>query len=341
MNIKVYAPLIGEGVEELNLVAWKKKPGDPVQEGEGLVELESDKVTTEVPSPATGRIVELLAQAGDTVRAGEAIALIDGASVEAQAAPVAQAEAAAAGAMGPGPIPIAPGALRPHSLIRRRIAQRMIDSQRSSAHVLTVAEADMGAVVAHLEASKAGFRGEGIKLSLSAYFVHALARALRRFPEMNSSWAEEGSILYPDVNVGIAVSLGDEGLIVPVLKRADTLGLAEIARGIARLAAEAREGRLAAEDVQGATFTLTNYGATGSLLAAPIIDQPQVGILGTGSVQKRPVVVADSSGADSIAIRPMVYLSLVFDHRAMDGEAAGSFLRSVKEGLEAWGRVGT
>jgi 2-oxoglutarate dehydrogenase E2 component (dihydrolipoamide succinyltransferase) len=154
---------------------------------------------------------------------------------------------------------------------------------------------------------------------------------------MNSSWSEEGMILHPEVNVGLAVSLGDGGLIVPVLRRADALDLAETARGVERLASAARAGSLGNDDVKGGTFTLTNYGTTGSLIAAPIINQPQIGILGAGSLQKRPVVIAGPDGADAVAIRTMVYLSLVFDHRAMDGEAASRFLRGVKEGLEGWG----
>ena len=153
---------------------------------------------------------------------------------------------------------------------------------------------------------------------------------------MNASWTDEHMILHPDVNIGLAVSLGDGGLIVPVLKRADELDLFETARGVDALAEAARAGRLGNEDVKGGTFTLTNYGTTGSLIAAPIINQPQIGILGTGTLQKRPVVLTNPEGVDAIAIRTMVYISLVFDHRALDGEAASIFLRSVKEGLENW-----
>jgi 2-oxoglutarate dehydrogenase E2 component (dihydrolipoamide succinyltransferase) len=338
VNVKVFAPLIGEGVEELTLVSWKKKVGDSVKEGEELVELESDKVTTEVPSPATGRIAALLAEAGTLVRAGQAIALLE----EGAIGPAASDEAAAAAKPEPAPTAGPEGAsaaLRPHSLLRRRIAERMIESQRTSAQVFTVAEADLSAVVAHRAAHKEAFAGEGVRLTLSAYFVSALARALRLFPEMNSSWSEEGMILHPEINIGVAVSLGgglSGGLIVPVIRRADALSLMETAHEIERLANAARSGTLGSLDVKGGTFTLTNYGATLSLFAAPIIDQPQIGILGTGSLQRRPVAVMGSDGVESIAIRPMVYLSLVFDHRAIDGEAAGLFLRGVKEGLEAW-----
>jgi pyruvate/2-oxoglutarate dehydrogenase complex dihydrolipoamide acyltransferase (E2) component len=326
VKVQVIAPLIGEGVEELNLVAWKKKVGEAIAEGEELVELESDKVTTELPSPAGGRILELLAAEGETVAVGAVIAIIEGVAAGEAAAPSPAATATQSAAE-----------IRPHSILRRRIAERMIASQMTSAHVLTVAEADMSAVAAHRAANKDAFAKEGIKLTFSAYFAYALGRALRRFPEMNSSWSEEGMILHPDVNLGIAVSLGDGGLIVPVLKKADALDLKETAQGIERLASAAREGALGNDDVKGGTFTLTNYGTTGSLIAAPIINQPQIGILGAGSLQKRPVVIAGPDGADAVAIRAMVYLSLVFDHRAMDGEAASRFLGMIKEALEAWG----
>ena len=171
---------------------------------------------------------------------------------------------------------------------------------------------------------------------MSAYFVAALASALRKHPEFNSSWVEEGMIIHREINIGVAVSLFEEGLIVPVIRRADTLSLAETAQAIARLAAAARAGKLGAEEVKGGTFTLTNHGGGGSLFALPIINQPQIGILGTGVMQKRAVVMTSPQGQDSIAIRPMLYLSLVFDHRALDGESADRFLRSVKEALEGW-----
>ena len=396
MTTNVLAPLIGEGVEELSVVAWKKKPGELVAEGEALVELESDKVVTEVPSPASGRVAELLASEGDTVRVGSVIAAIAAAeAADEKAAPngpvkalplgpsaragflsplvrklVAEhsvdpariagtgvggrvtkedvlafvaARARAAGAhVSAGPAAANAGAAasgplhRPHSILRKRIAERMIASQMTSAHVLTVAEADMSAIVAHRAANKEAYAKAGVKLTLSAYFVWALARALRGFPDMNASWADDHMILHPDVNIGLAVSLGDGGLIVPVLKKADELDLLATAKGVDALAEAARTGRLDNESVKGGTFTLTNYGTTGSLIAAPIINQPQIGILGTGTLQKRPVALTSADGIDSIAIRTMVYISLVFDHRALDGEAASRFLGVVKSFLESW-----
>jgi 2-oxoisovalerate dehydrogenase E2 component (dihydrolipoyl transacylase) len=365
MTAKVFAPLIGEGVEELSIVAWKKKLGDPVKENESLVEVESDKVVTEVPSPASGTLLEILVQAGDKVPVGGILAIVGSEVEKAEERPdEAGASRPASGFLSPLVRKIAAensvdpalvpgtgaggrvtkedilafvaarqgggrqggsskaetpeGERRPHSALRRKIAERMIRSQLTSAHVLTVMEADMSAVVAHRAANKDAYSSEGVRLTLSAYFVAALASALRKHLTVNSSWSEEGMILHSDINIGLAVSLG------------------EIARGIESLAIAARAGKLTNGDVTGGTFTLTNYGMGASLFASPIINQPQIGILGTGSLQKRAVVVTSPEGVDSIAIRPMVYLSLVFDHRALDGESADRFLGSVREGLENW-----
>ena len=334
MTSKVFAPLIGEGVEELSIVEWKKKLGDSVEEGEALVEVESDKVVTEVTSPAAGILLEMMAQGGDTVRAGSVLALV-GSEGEA-AVPIGETASLDHGASASADVGASAGGRRPLGALRRKIAERMIQSQRTSAHVLTVMEADMGAVVTHRAANKEAFAAQGIRLTYSAYFVSVLAAALRRQGGVNASFSEAGMILHSEVNVGIAVSLGEEGLIVPVVRKTDTLSLGEIAREIDRLATAARAGKLGNDDVRGGTFTLTNYGTGDSLIAAPIINQPQIGILGTGALQKRAVVATSPEGMDSIVIRPMIYLSLVFDHRALDGESGGRFLGLIKEGLENW-----
>jgi 2-oxoglutarate dehydrogenase E2 component (dihydrolipoamide succinyltransferase) len=335
MSRKIFAPLIGEGVDEISVIAWKKNVGEFVNEGESLLEIESDKVTTEVPSPASGRLLEILVQAGGIAKAGGVVAILaDEETGSPSAAPAMLA--ASPPAVSPPLAPKAEVDHRPHGALRRKIAERMIESQRTSAHVLTVMEADLGAIVAHRAANKGLYAAQGARLTLSAYFVAALASALRLRPDVNSSWGEDGMTLHPDINIGFAVSLGEAGLIVPVVKKADASSLAEIARGIDALATAARAGTLSPEDVRGGTFTLSNHGTGGSLLASPIINQPQIGILGTGAMQKRAVVVTDAEGIDSIEIRPMVYLSFVFDHRALDGDSADSFLRSVKAALESW-----
>jgi pyruvate/2-oxoglutarate dehydrogenase complex dihydrolipoamide acyltransferase (E2) component len=212
----------------------------------------------------------------------------------------------------------------------------MTESLNTSAHVLTVMEADLSRVEAHRRLNKPLFAQDGVRLTLTAYFISAITSALKAYPKVNSSWTEEGLLIHPDINIGMAVSLGEEGLIVPVIKNADTLSLLGIARQVNDLAERARAKKLKPEEVRGGTFSLTNHGMSGSLFASPIITQPQVGILGTGLVQKRAVIITDEQGNDSIAIRPMVYLSFVFDHRVLDGEGADNFLGKVKETLESW-----
>ena len=212
----------------------------------------------------------------------------------------------------------------------------MLQSRDISPHVLTVMEADMSRVAAHRAANKNSFSADGIKLTYTAYFISAIAAGLKTYPLVNASWTDEGILLHPEINVGMATSLGEEGLIVPVLRRADELSLLGIARAVNDLSERARTKKLLPEEVRGGTFTLTNHGISGSLFAMPIINQPQVGILGVGAIQKRAVVVTDASGNDAIAILPMVYLSFVFDHRILDGASADAFLAKVKDTLEDW-----
>jgi 2-oxoglutarate dehydrogenase E2 component (dihydrolipoamide succinyltransferase) len=230
------------------------------------------------------------------------------------------------------PTPGVPGDLVQLSVMRKRIAEHMVMSKLHTApHVTTVFEADMSAVVAHRDANKADFTRRGVNLTFTAYFVAATARALRAHPMVNSQWTDEGILLKPEVNIGMAVAI-DDGLIVPVIKNADELSLPGLARQINDLAARARSGQLRPEEVQGGTFTITNHGVAGSLFATPIINQPQSGILGVGAIQKR-VIVLDN---DAIAVRPMVYLSLTFDHRVLDGASADWFVAEIVKTLEHW-----
>lgn len=222
------------------------------------------------------------------------------------------------------------------SPMRRAIAVRMLASKHTSPHVTTVMEADLQRVIAHYNNNKQAFARDGVKLTYTAYFTAAAVQALRAFPLVNSSWSDAGIQLHPHINLGLAVSLGEEGLIVPVLKGAQELSLIGLARAIGDLATRAREHRLQPQDVRDGTFTITNHGISGSLFATPIINQPQCAILGVGAIQKRVVVIEDPNGGDSIAIRPMVYLSLTFDHRILDGASADGFLDKVVQVLENW-----
>ncbi len=414
MPTKVTVPLLGEGVEEVTIVDWLKAEGEAVEEFEGLVVVETDKVTTEIPSPTTGTVLKIIIpNEGETVGVGTLLAWIgqpdesipaqsadESPGAEAQAQPAAAEPAPKVAAApkgsperprpeaggrdlgfispvvariasqhqvnlsqvngsgrggritkkdvlafiesGPTPPPSSPashlpGDILPHSLTRRRIAEHMVMSKRTSPHVTTLMEVDLSRVIAHRSANKTAFARDGARLTFTAYFAAATAEALRAFPMVNASWSEAGIILHPEINIGMATDLGDEGLIVPVIRRADELSLLGLARAINDLAERARMNRLKPNEVQSGTFTITNHGISGSLLAMPIINQPQCAILGVGAMQKRVVVRTDKLGNDTIAIRPMAYLTLTFDHRILDGAGADHFLAKVVTALERWG----
>ena len=417
MAIKVLVPRLGEGVEEVTITKWLKNVGDSIDELDPLLEVNTDKVDTEIPAPASGVILSIAVSEGQAARVGELLAIIgrpgeaiEGAPsqpenpVSLPTTPAAYPDAPLTGLkeMGfispvvakiaaehgvnlgqvPGsglggritkhdvltfvekgqhlesietnpsfpqsgiaraaPIPQTPVLTRPgdtlikHTLMRKSIAEHMLASKQTSPHVLTVMEVDMSRVVAHRNANKETFARNGASLTYTAYFLSAIVAGLRAYPLVNSSWSEAGVTIHAAIQIGMATSLGEEGLIVPVIKAADGLSLLGMARAVNDLAARARSKKLQPDEVKGGTFTLTNHGVSGSLLAMPIINQPQCGILGVGALQKRAVVLTDASGNDSIAIRPMVYLSFVFDHRILDGASADWFLAKVKETLEKW-----
>jgi 2-oxoglutarate dehydrogenase E2 component (dihydrolipoamide succinyltransferase) len=224
--------------------------------------------------------------------------------------------------------------LVPISPIRRAIAEHMVRSRRTAPHVTTVAEVDVSRISAHRERCKADFERQGVRLTFTPYFVHASVAGLQAVPIVNASYADEGILMHQRIHVGVAVAL-DEGLIVPVIRDADEKNLLGLARAVGDLSERARSRRLQAGETQGGTFTITNHGVGGSLFAMPIINQPQAAILGVGAIQKRAVVLTQD-GVDAIAIRPMCYLSLTFDHRLIDGATADQFLMAVKQFLEGY-----
>jgi 2-oxoglutarate dehydrogenase E2 component (dihydrolipoamide succinyltransferase) len=223
--------------------------------------------------------------------------------------------------------------------MRRAIATHMVDSMlRTAPHVTSVFDADLTAVLRHKEEYRdAGDRptGRPPRLTLTAYFVKAAAVAAQVVPQINSRWHDDALEILPSVDIGVATALGDEGLIVPIVRRAHELDLEEIAAALEELTAHARAGTLAREDVIGGTLTITNHGVSGSLMATPIINQPQSAIVGIGRLEKR-VKVVTVDGQDSIQIRPMVYVTLTIDHRALDGYQANRYLSAFVETLEEW-----
>lgn len=224
----------------------------------------------------------------------------------------------------------------PHNAIRRRVAEHMARSVAEAPHVTTLFEADLTQVLAHRAHNAAAYRSRGTHLTLTAYFVSACAKALQTHREVNATFHHEALELHRDINIGVGTALGDQGLIVPVIHRAQSLDLFEIAQRLERLVAAARAGKLAAEEVRGGTFTISNHGVGGSLLAAPIIiNQPQVAILGVGKVQRR-VCVLPVGDDEEIGIRSMCYLTLTIDHRALDAFQANAFLSSIVSTLQEW-----
>jgi 2-oxoglutarate dehydrogenase E2 component (dihydrolipoamide succinyltransferase) len=239
-----------------------------------------------------------------------------------------------------GVIPAGAGDIRshfvPHDRMRLAIAQNMHASVTQAPHVTAVFEADFSAIMAHREAHKAAFAKKGVKLTYTAYLVAAAAEAMKVAPAINSRWHDDRLELYDDINIGVGTALGTKGLIVPVLRKVQTLSLKGVAAGLDELIEKARREKLTAADIKGGTFTISNHGVSGSLFAAPIIiNQPQSAILGVGKLEKR-VVVREVGGQDAIQIRPMAYVSLTIDHRVVDGHQTNAWLTRFVEVLESW-----
>ena len=420
---EVTLPALGESVTEGTVTRWLKEVGEQVEVDEPLVEVSTDKVDTEVPSPVAGTLLEIRIQEDEDAEVGQVLAIIGDASAAAPApaapaapAPVAEAPAAAApaaetpapaagvpatadgeayvtplvrklakdnnidlstvkgtgvggrirkqdvqaaiaakGSAAPAAASAAPAAAAgaskaPHTFevspkrgtvektarIRQVIAKRMRESLDTSTQLTQVTEVDMTRVAQLRAKAKDGFLArEGAKLTFLPFFAQAVTEALQQHPALNASMTEDlKQITYPDSeNIAIAVDT-PKGLLVPVIRNASDLGIAGLAKAIADLGGRARTGDIAPEELAGSTFTITNIGSFGALFDTPIINQPNVAILGTGSIVKRPMVVKDVDGNDSIAIRSMCYLSLTYDHRVVDGADAGRFLYTLKTRLE-------
>jgi 2-oxoglutarate dehydrogenase E2 component (dihydrolipoamide succinyltransferase) len=224
----------------------------------------------------------------------------------------------------------------PHTGMRRSIAQHMVQSVAVAPHVTTVFEADLSAIVAHREAHRAGFEADGIKLTYTAYFVRASVAALHAVPEANSRWHDDALELFDDCNIGVATALPKGGLILPVIHRAQTLDLRATAERLQDLTQRARDGALSPNEVRHGTFSISNHGVSGSLVAAPIvIPQPQSAILGIGKLERRPVARMRGE-AEVVEVRPMCYVTLTIDHRVLDGYQANTFLARWVEEIEGW-----
>ena len=397
--IEVRVPDEQEGTKAV-VRAWLRQVGDIVFENEPLVELETDKVTQEVPSPTAGVLAEIVLDTDAEAVPGALLARIETngtpAKAGAQGAATATPSSAAAADAAPGPRP-APGnsevetRLSPsvrraclqngidpagltgtgrngrvtredvdraiasatvasvgepataqprqfspqdvrHDRMRLTIAENMVKAVSEAPHVTAVFEADFTAIAAH----KAAMASKGVKLSYTAYIVKAAAEAMAVAPAINGRWEKDRIAISPTIDIGVGTALGEKGLVVPVVKDAGSLTLEQIGARLDHLTRCAREGKLERADVSGGSFTISNHGVSGSLLAAPIIlHQGQAAILGIGKLEKR-VVVRDIAGQDAILVRPMAYVTLTIDHRVVDGHQTNAWLTRFVEILENW-----
>ena len=395
MTVEIKVPAMGESVTEATISKWFKKEGDSVKRDEPLLELETDKVTVEVPSPADGAIESISALAGATVQVGALLgAIAEGKAGAAAAKPAAKAEAPKAEAPKPAAAPAAaksdapamPSAKRiaaesgvavasvagtgkdgrvtkgdmlgalaarssapqpaaaapsgprhneareekvPMTRLRKTIALRLKESQNTAAQLTTFNEVDMTAVMGLRASYKDAFeKKHGVKLGFMGFFAKAVVAALRDLPSINAE-IEGDNIIYKNYyDLGVAVST-ERGLVVPVVRDAQNLSLADIEKAIVDFGTRARDNKLKLDELQGGTFSITNGGVFGSLMSTPILNSPQSGILGMHKIQPRPMAIGDK-----IEIRPMMYLALSYDHRIVDGREAVTFLVKVKENLE-------
>lgn len=433
---EVTLPALGESVTEGTVTRWLKEVGEEVAVDEPLVEVSTDKVDTEVPSPVAGTLLEIRIQEDEDAEVGQVLAIIGDASAAAPAAPAAPAPVAEAPAAAPAPVAEAPAAPAPVAeapaveaagngeayvtplvrklakqegidlstikgtgvggrirkqdvqaaaeakkaaapaaapvaaaapaaaatapaaaaapaapkvelsskrgttekapRIRQTIAKRMVESLTTSAQLTTVQEIDLTRLVALRNKAKAGFEArEGAKLTFLPFFTKAVTEALQQFPQFNSSMSEDlKEITYhASENIGLAVDT-PKGLLVPVVKDAGDLNIAGLAKKIGDVAKRARDGQVGPEELSGSTFTISSTGQQGGVFFTPIINQPNVAILGIGSTNKRPAIIQDAEGNDVIAVRSLAYFSLTYDHRVVDGADAGRFLQFLKNRLE-------
>ena len=335
MKKEVQVPSVGESITTGIIVSWLKHNGDRVDEGDTLYELETDKAVLDIPSPAAGTL-EILIDEGTEVSIGQTVALLG----ETETAPPPTIEEVKPPQTPPPSVtPVTPtetpvtGERRteriPMSGIRKKTAERLVKATQNAACLTTFNEIDMQKVIDIRTHYKEQFQKEhGIKIGFMSFFVRACCQALKDFPVINTQLDGDDILYNYFYDIGVAVSI-DKGLIVPILRGADTLHFAEIEASIASFGELARNKKLLPDELKGGTFTITNGGVFGSLLSTPIPAWPQSAILGMHTIKKRPVVVDDR-----IAVRPMMYVALTYDHRVIDGREAVRFLVRIKDFIE-------
>ena len=377
MSTEIKVPVLPESVADATVAVWHKQPGDSIQRDENLVDLETDKVVLEVPSPVDGVVTKIVRDSGETVTSGELLGVIEEGEVAAAAEPAEEAQAAVVTEEKAAAVPDtaklspaarrvaeeaqadvsqlagtgrggritkgdvinyvrdgAPAGPRPEERVkmtrlRSRVAERMKQAQNTAAILTSFNEVDLHAVMELRKKYKEEFlQKHDVKLGLMSFFVKAVCDALRKYPIVNASLEGDEIVYHGFQDIGIAVST-ERGLMVPIIRNAEHMTLADAERGIREFAGRARDGSITLEDLQGGTFTITNGGTFGSLLSTPLLNPPQSAILGMHTIKQRPAVVDGE-----IVARPMMYIALSYDHRIIDGKDAVLFLVAVKDALE-------
>ena len=378
MSIEVKVPVLPESVADATVAAWHKKPGDSIRRDENLLDLETDKVVLEVPSPVNGVLGKIVRDSGETVPSGELLGVIEEAAVaepieaaetaETEEPPTAVSDTAKSDTAKPSPSArrlaeeqsadmsqvagtgrggrITKGDVIKHvrggtatgarpeervkmTRLRSRVAERMKQAQNSAAILTSFNEVDLQAVMELRKKYKEEFlQKHNVKLGLMSFFVKAVCDALRKYPIVNASLEGDEIVYHGFQDIGIAVST-ERGLMVPILRNAEHMNLADTEAGIREFASKARDGSITLDDLQGGTFTITNGGTFGSLLSTPLLNPPQSAILGMHTIKERAIVMNGE-----IVARPMMYIALSYDHRIIDGKDAVLFLVAVKDALE-------
>ncbi len=377
MSTEIKVPVLPESVADATVAVWHKQPGDSIQRDENLLDLETDKVVLEVPSPVDGVVTKIIRDSGEIVTSGELLGVIEEGAVAATAEPVEETQQAVASeektATAPEPAKLSPAARRvaeeakadvsqvagtgrggritkadvvnyvrdgtpegprpeervKMTRLRSRVAERMKEAQNTAAILTSFNEVDLHAVMELRKKYKEEFQQKhGIKLGLMSFFVKAVCDALRKYPIVNASLEGDEIVYHGFQDIGIAVST-ERGLMVPIIRNAEHMTLADAEHSIREFAGRARDGSITLEDLQGGTFTITNGGTFGSLLSTPLLNPPQSAILGMHTIKQRPAVVDGE-----IVARPMMYIALSYDHRIIDGKDAVLFLVAVKDALE-------
>jgi len=353
MPVELVVPSVGESISEVEIGDWLKSEGEPVEQDEPVVVIETEKASVELPAPTAGTITSMLKHKGEKAAVGDVIGYMepDGGSAKPKPSSSGKGrrseEAPAERPKPPAPEPdakappVIPAAsagreeqIVPMTPIRRRIAERLVEAQNTAALLTTFNQADMSAVMALRKQHQEAFQARhGIKLGFMSFFVKASIEALRQIPQINAEVRGHDIVYRNYYDIGIAVG-GGKGLVVPVLRNADRMSFADIEKTIADFAQRAQANQVKVDELQGGTFTISNGGIYGSMLSTPIVNPPQSGILGLHAIEDRPIAINGE-----VVVRPMMYLALTYDHRIVDGREAVTFLKRIKDVIENPARI--